>query len=145
MLGHTTRADVLAWAATHSLRCTTGQAGVRRGDIECRDVPGAKLPDPTTGVALSSLWLTFGTGDQLVAVVDVRHDADAASITDTFHATEHALTNEAGPDRQRRGLCHAVRARRAGSSANASVEYRFSDYYALRVRPTWARAATCSA
>jgi hypothetical protein len=137
-LHQTTRADVLAWAATHSLNCTTAKPGARPADIECRDVPGATLPDPSSGVALSSLWLTFGAGDKLVAVVDVRHDADAESITDTFHATEHALTSEAGPIANAEGDA-TPSALASGLLSNASVEYRFSDYYAI------ARAANLGA
>jgi hypothetical protein len=129
VLDQTTRADVLAWAAKHSVHCTTAKAGARQADIECRDVPGATLPDPSSGVALSSLWLTFGAGDKLVAVVDVRHDADAESITDTFHATEHALTRDAGPIDNAEG--DPTPTALAGLLESASVEYRFSDYYAL--------------
>jgi hypothetical protein len=128
-LHQTTRADALAWAAQHIVHCTTAKPGARQADIECRDVPAATLPDPSSGVALSSLWLTFGAGDELVAVVDVRHDADAESITDTFHATERALSREAGPIANAEG--DPTPTTLAGLLSNASVEYRFSDYYAL--------------
>jgi hypothetical protein len=129
VLGRTTRADVLAWAAQHGLRCAAGRLGVRQADVECRDVPGAALPSPSSGVALSSLWLTFGAGDRLVAVVDVRRDADPESITDAFHATEHALTSEAGPIANAEG--DPTPDALTGLLESASVEYRFSDYYAL--------------
>jgi hypothetical protein len=127
-LDKTTRGDVLGWAATHDVQCKTPKSGA---DLDCSDVPVDALPSHTqVGGGFHSLWFTFGAGDKLISAVGVRRDTSVESISSTFRSVTSALTNTAGPPVQTQGDPSPATLS-SGALYQASVEYRFRNYFAL--------------
>ena len=127
VLDQTTRGEVLAWAKAHGVRCTSPKSGA---DLDCSDVPGASFPAALQGPPVASLWLNFGARDKLTAVIAMRRDKSAQAIGSEFNALEAQVNKEEGAtgtvvgDPSPAGLA-------AGLLRQASVEYRFRDYYAI--------------
>ena len=123
----TTRADVIAWAASSGVTCAKPRSGA---DLACTGVPDALLPEASRGVGVQSLWLDFGAKDTLISVIAVRRDASAAAISRAFGAVTGDLAKEAGPATSADGDAAALRLS-SGLLQQASAEYRFRNYYAL--------------
>jgi hypothetical protein len=123
----TTRSDVMSWAAEHHVQCTKPKSGV---DLNCAHVPDSLLPPSWQGAPVTNLWMNFGEGDRLISLVALRSTRSAETIGETFGKVSAAMTAEAGPpvkvdgDASPAGLS-------AGLLRQASVEYRFRDYYAV--------------
>jgi hypothetical protein len=113
-LGATHRADVLAWATAHGVRCTA-----RRSTLECSDVSGDALGAP--GAPAAVVWFELA-GEIVRAVRTSRPARDAemsvhtvASITATLAAAIGAPVVSAG-ELHPRAL--------VGALAQISREYR---------------------
>lgn len=126
-LDATTRADVMTWAESHGVTCAPRQQGA---DLDCEAVPDALLPAASRGAPLKSLWLNFGARGALISVVAVRRDPSAATISATFGAVARDLDEEAGAPAAADGDGSAARLS-SGLLQQATVEYRFRDYYAV--------------
>ena len=127
-LGQTTRTEVLAWAKSHRLLCTTPRSG---DGLECQQVPLAFLPTPgESGALLQGLWLGFGEGERLESVVALRKEPRPEPVSAAFAALARSLAEQAGPPSLQQGDGSA-QGLAAGLLAQSSAEYRFRDYYAL--------------
>ena len=127
VLDRTTRDDVLAWAKAHAVSCTIPKSGA---DLDCSNVPDALLPDADRGAFVRNLWLYFGEKDTLISVIAVRRDKSAEAISRTFGNVSVDLSKEAGPPATVDGDASASRLS-SGLLQQASIEYRFRNYYAL--------------
>jgi hypothetical protein len=126
-LERTTRGEVLAWAERHGLRCRVPRPPF---DLECSDVPAGALPGGGAGEPIRTLWLGFGSREELLSVVAVRWTPEAAAIRAAFTSAVDALTQHAGPASASTGAA-SVELLAAGPLRQASAEYRFSDYYSV--------------
>ncbi|WP_434391223.1 hypothetical protein [Melittangium boletus] len=127
LLEGTTRAQVLAWADEHGVRCTTPRTGA---DLDCEQVPATLLPLPGRQVAVGNLWLHFGAGDTLVSVIALSRSSEAAALLASYVAVNEALTQQAGPP-TRRDAQQDADWLSGGLLRQTSTEYRFQDFYAL--------------
>jgi hypothetical protein len=125
-LDRTTRADVQAWAASHSIACRAPRSGP---DLDCADVPASALPEPYRGATIASVWMTFGARDTLTSVTVVRRDRSAEAISAAFRGLASLLAREAGRGMQSGDSSATTLG--SGLLRQASAEYRFRDYYAL--------------
>jgi hypothetical protein len=129
-LDRTTSADVLAWAKAKGVACVHPQKGY---DLDCSNVSAAALPGERADApspALSSLWMTFGEGDRLIALVALRRDRSPEPITQTFVALESALGKADGPAAATTGDPTAAYLS-LGALRQASAEFRFQNYYVM--------------
>lgn len=125
VLDETTRGDVDAWASHHSVHCVVPKSGP---DLSCANVPRASLPDHQDGAAFHSLWLTFGSGDKLIAAVGIRSDVSEPAIAEAFTQVRRTVDEAAGPVTKQDGDPSALA---TGALYQASAEYRFSDYFVV--------------
>lgn len=127
-LDHTSRAEVEAWAARSGLACHAPRVGA---ELVCADVPAAALPAAASGAAplIEELWFSFGGQGALTSLVAIRKEKRPEPIEAAFRAAEAFLSREAGPPAQASGDASSA-ALAAGLLRQASVEYRFRDYYA---------------
>jgi hypothetical protein len=125
VLDETTRGDVAAWATQHGVTCVVPKSGP---DLRCENVPRASLPDHEQGIALHSLWFTFGAGDTLIAAVGIRNDKSELVIGQAFSRVTHTVEEAAGPATKADGDPSALA---SGTLYQASAEYRFQDYFVV--------------
>lgn len=123
-LDATTRADVLAWAKSHGVHC----APRRPIDLACQAVPADALPGGGD-LAMRDLWFTFEK-DHLISIIAVRKSTSAGAVASAFNRIENNVTDRAGVPTQRRGEPDAAWLA-SGLLHQASIEYRFNNYYAL--------------
>ncbi|MBS2021005.1 MAG: hypothetical protein JST92_01235 [Deltaproteobacteria bacterium] len=126
-LDHTTRAEVLAWAAGHRIACAQPRVGA---DLSCEDVPAAVLPEGFAGEPIESLWFDFGKGGVLRSVTAVRKSLDAQGISAAFASVSERVAMLSGADAVISGNPSAA-SLRGGLLRQASAEVRLKDYYAL--------------
>jgi hypothetical protein len=117
----------MRWAKGMGVKCAKRRVGA---DLECSDVEDQLVPIGYRGVSIGSLWLNFGRDGTLILVTTVRRHPSPELVNKTFAALRDDLaerarppflvTGDASPAVIGSGLLH-----------QASVEYRFRDYYAL--------------
>ena len=122
-----TASDVQTWAKAKGVTCREPRSG---HDLECVQVPARALPAPDDGTAVQSLWLDFGPDKTLTSVIALRRHKQAGPIAATFANINATLAEAAGQPSQQSGQ-GSVSELQKGLLRQASVEYRFSDYYAL--------------
>ena len=126
-LDRTTRPEVVARLAKHGIACASDK-GV--SDLTCNNVPAQALDGSYVQAPARTLWFTFGTKQQLLSIVAVSRDAEAAPVSSAFVAARDTLDRNAGSVSQTHGNADP-QALSAGVLHQASAEFRFSDYYAL--------------
>lgn len=129
-LDQTTAADVARWAAQHGVACTRQHGGTL---VQCRDVPGALVPDAGDH-ALAVVWFQLDGRGTLSAIRTMRRDRAAAPVAAMFATAQRTLTAQVGAPARRDGSA-APEELSQGALRQASIEYRFADYRAV-VRAT---------
>jgi len=115
-LDKTTRADVIAWAATRGVWCSGSRGG---SELACTSAPLA-------GLAAKSMWFDFDD-DIVSGIRTVRRAAEPTAVASTFEAVTGTITAEAGAPAHTSGNAGELS---AGAFQQAVAEYRFRDYAA---------------
>jgi hypothetical protein len=125
-LAATTRADVLAWAAQHDVRCER-----RLGDraLECA---GAKLLAHGASLATTTTWFELDEHGTVTTIKTVRRATSAAAVASAFAATESLLRSRLDTPSTERGSTAELS---LGAFRQAMVEHVYADYRA-QVRAT---------
>lgn len=127
VLDQTTESEVLQWATAHDVQCSKPKSGA---DLDCVDVPAAVVGLGSKAPALRNLWLNFGEGARLRSVIAIRREPDVKAIGSAFDAMVEAVSQQAGPPAKVDGDGSPQRLSE-GLLRQSSVEYRFTNYYAL--------------
>lgn len=120
----TTRADVDAWAAKHSIKCQKPKFGA---DLDCSGVPPRAFLDSQVGLEASSVWFRFDSHDKLVDVEAVHYTYDLDAGSSSFAGLLNTLTTKLGPPSNTLGEPTPEYLSK-GLLSLARASYAFSDY-----------------
>jgi len=126
-LEQTTRTQVIEHMAERGVHCSNGH-GV--SDLTCVHVPSRALPGEAPSAPERTLWFTFGTRGTLLSVIAVSRDPNADTIGNAFRSVQDSLSAQAGAPTASRGSADSQTLAQ-GLLRQASVEFRFQNYYAL--------------
>lgn len=123
-LDATTRADLDAWAAAHSVACADTPR--HPNTVTCVSVPAAAL---ASSLDATTAWFEFSGQGTLVGVKTTRRAATADPVVDEYRASEDLVTRTAGAPTVARDEPLASLTR--GAFQQAVAEYKFRDYRAV--------------
>ncbi len=125
-LAKTTRADVEAWAAKHSIACKKPKVGA---DLDCSNVPPEALPEGQLDLTAAAVWFRFDPQDRVVGVETVRYTTDLQQGSSNFAGLLQGLTAKLGPPSNTFGEPTAEYLSR-GLLSQARASFAFTDYRA---------------
>jgi hypothetical protein len=125
-LNSTTLAEVHAWAARERVACEEE----RPGFVTCKNVEPNAVGRPAREGAIDELDLGFDVHGRMVNVTALRGHLSSGAAAASARDIQTWLGGHLGPADKTNGAFDASRLAGAGAESLASVQYRFSDYFA---------------